>query len=652
MDDLFGVGDLIDGRYEVARSLSGGMGVVYLCLDPQGNRSVAVKTMLPGLAGDGWNWESFLQEAAVWTRISPHPNVVHAEDVFLGGPGRVPHLVLEFVAAGEGLGDASLTERLRRGRGLPREEALKYGLDIARGMRHAGDCVHGLVHRDLKPANILVGPDGNAKVTDFGLALAIRSIGSGALFRTVEEGDRSGTPSYMAPEQWSADPVDARADLYSFGVILYEMLTGVHVMAAHRGGLEQLRAAHQAGMAERAPIPQDWPDVLRELVLSCMALTPERRPSSWAETEAALAAAWTASTARPLPAAPTEAAISATGRLTRSLSLYSLGQAASAIGRGGHALGFYLEALELARAEKVRSVEAMVWNNVGNILRDRGRYGEALAAIDESLRLHRGLDDRRSVAGALLNRGNLLEMMGRCDVARVNIRESAARFEELGDRLGLALVWLAMAADQGSDALHHAEAALAVFQEMGDRRHQAAAFSRISSIHRKLGDPVLALEFSERGLDLALQISDRVGAAIELMNQGYLHLDINPGGLVQAILCWYRSLELADLTGRRLLVGQNTYALATHLSKHAHPRRNPAEYEIVLGLARHAVRAYGDCRRPELESDAVALVFHMERKLDLLRQMGTFVNHGDPRPEYAPGAAYLAATNARFTGKN
>jgi hypothetical protein len=99
----------------------------------------------------------------------------------------------------------------------------------------------------------------------------------------------------------------------------------------------------------------------------------------------------------------------------------------------------------------------------------------------------------------------------------------------------------------------------------------------------------------------------------------------------------YRSLDLADLTGDQMMGGQNTYAPARYLSELAHPQPNSGEYQIALGLARRALRAYYDHRRPELVHDAMNLAFHLERKFEFLQQMHKLADHGPLRPEFEPG---------------
>ncbi len=153
-------GALIAGQYEVAgRPLLGGMGIVYLCLDRQTERPVALKTFRPEYLPDRDTRDRFLREGTIWVNLGSHPHIVCAYGVEHIGDGREVYLVLEQIAKEQGRQDASLRAWLTLGKGMPVEQALLIGLQIARGMRYAAEQVPGLVHRDLKPENVLVGAD-------------------------------------------------------------------------------------------------------------------------------------------------------------------------------------------------------------------------------------------------------------------------------------------------------------------------------------------------------------------------------------------------------------------------------------------------------------------------------------------------------------
>ena len=203
-------------RYAVEREIgAGGMAVVYLAEDLKHRRSVAIKVLKPELAASLGS-DRFLREIEIAARLS-HPHILPLFDS--GAANDLLYYVMPFVA-GE-----SLRTKLARERQLPVDEALRLTREIASALGSAHQ--QGIVHRDIKPENILLA-DGIALVADFGIARALRSSranGDTASPLTMV-GLALGTPAYMSPEQFAADDVDGRADLYALGCVLYEMLTG------------------------------------------------------------------------------------------------------------------------------------------------------------------------------------------------------------------------------------------------------------------------------------------------------------------------------------------------------------------------------------------------------------------------------------------
>jgi eukaryotic-like serine/threonine-protein kinase len=204
------IGTLINGRFRLDEQVgSGGMSTVYRAFDETLERTVAIKLMHRSLSGDPQQLERFRREARAAARLS-HPHVVTVIDA--GEDDGHPYIVFEFVD-GE-----TLKGRIKRLERLPVPEAVAYGIEIGRalGAAHA----ERLVHRDVKPQNVLIDPDGRAKVTDFGIA---RSLEDGGLTAT---GRVLGTTDYVSPEQALGEDVTAESDIYSLGIVLYEMVTG------------------------------------------------------------------------------------------------------------------------------------------------------------------------------------------------------------------------------------------------------------------------------------------------------------------------------------------------------------------------------------------------------------------------------------------
>ena len=240
------------GQYEIASlPMMGGMGVVYFALD-HGNdgRPVALKTFRSELLPDRAARDRFLREGTAWIELGSHPHIVRCYKVEYIDP--TAFLVLELIAKEQSMPDASLRSWLIPGRPLPIDQALLFALQIARGMQYATEKIPGFVHRDLKPENILVGADTLAgtninrlRVTDFGLVKTTENPDTSGMKDNrdnlkpsqVQFTRGAGTPLYMAPEQWMGKPVGPFTDIYAFGCILQEILTGQY--AAYGNTLDE-----------------------------------------------------------------------------------------------------------------------------------------------------------------------------------------------------------------------------------------------------------------------------------------------------------------------------------------------------------------------------------------------------------------------------
>src|SRR5581483_4250621 len=204
------VGTRLGGRYRLeARIGQGGMSTVYRALDETLQRRVAVKLMNREVVSDSAQLERFRREARAVAQLN-HPHIVGVIDA--GEDEGRPYIVFEYVE-GE-----TLKERIRRGGRLPIPEAVAYAIEIARalGAAHA----RHIVHRDVKPQNVLIDEEGSCKVTDFGIARTLDEEGLTADGRVL------GTTDYVSPEQALGQPVTGQSDLYSLGIVLWEMLAG------------------------------------------------------------------------------------------------------------------------------------------------------------------------------------------------------------------------------------------------------------------------------------------------------------------------------------------------------------------------------------------------------------------------------------------
>ncbi len=269
------------GRYRIDEKLGqGGMGIVYAARDVDLGRRVALKVLPRAAVADPDRRRRFLREARTAAALS-HPNLAALFDV--GDTDGTVFLAMELVRG------ASLRTRIAAApRGIPVAEALGIAVQIARGLGEAHAA--GVVHRDLKPENVMMGEDGTVKVVDFGLAkLAAPEPGSvdgGDL--STQDGKILGTPSYMAPEQAKGSRVGATADVFSLGVVLYEMLTGERPFA----GATLVDVLVAIARDSPAPPSKRSPGVSKELdriVLRCLAKDPDARFADGAAVARALA---------------------------------------------------------------------------------------------------------------------------------------------------------------------------------------------------------------------------------------------------------------------------------------------------------------------------------------------------------------------------
>ena len=251
------------GAHTIVREIGrGGMGVVYLARDERLERDVAIKALPEELAADAARLERFEREAKSLAQLS-HPNIAGIHGVE-EQDGR-KFLVLEYVP-GETLG-----ERLGRGP-IPVDEALELAAQIAAGAEAAHDA--GVIHRDLKPDNIKVTPEGRIKVLDFGLA---RTAGSGVTAADAPTvvgasptipGAILGTAAYMSPEQARGRFVDKRTDIWSFGAVLYEMLTGASPFAGETATDSIGAVLHKDVALDR--LPGGTPAAVRRVLAGCL----------------------------------------------------------------------------------------------------------------------------------------------------------------------------------------------------------------------------------------------------------------------------------------------------------------------------------------------------------------------------------------------
>jgi serine/threonine-protein kinase len=265
----FTPGLIIAERYRIVALLGrGGMGEVYRAEDLKLSQVVAIKFLPETLSKDPGALQRFHAEVRIARQVS-HPNICRVFDI--GDADGIPFLTMEFVA-GEDL--ASLIRRIGR---LSPDKATEIARQICAGLAAAHE--RGVIHRDLKPANVMLDEAGKVRVTDFGLAAIAASI-SGAEAR-------AGTPAYMAPEQLAGKEVTPKSDIYSLGLVLYEILTGKRAFEA--ATLPELIKAREAGLlTSPSTLVRDLDPLLDRVILRCLEKDPAQRPASALQVAAAL----------------------------------------------------------------------------------------------------------------------------------------------------------------------------------------------------------------------------------------------------------------------------------------------------------------------------------------------------------------------------
>ncbi|MEO6235418.1 MAG: protein kinase [Vicinamibacterales bacterium] len=270
------VGQSFGPRYHIIRVLgAGGMGVVYQAWDAELNVAVAVKVIRPEALGDSGNSaevERRFKRELVLARNVTHRNVVRIHD--LGERDGIKYLTMPFVE-GEDLSGV-----LRRRGKLPIPEVLGIGKQVAAGLAAAHQA--GVIHRDLKPENIMLAADGTALIMDFGISRSMSGTGTATALGAVV-----GTLEYMAPEQAQGQPVDPRADMYAFGLILYDMLTGRQRVAGRDNPMSEIMSRMQHAPPPLRQLDAAMPEALEALVSRCVEPMADKRfPTTAALVEA------------------------------------------------------------------------------------------------------------------------------------------------------------------------------------------------------------------------------------------------------------------------------------------------------------------------------------------------------------------------------
>lgn len=255
-------GKVIGDRFEILSTLgAGGMGIVYKVRDRELDDLVALKMLKRDVWGDKDLLERLKSELKLARKIT-HPNVLRTFD--FGEVDGIPFITMEYVRG------ITLRYLLQQTGSLPYSAGLRLARQLCRGLAAAHDV--GVLHRDIKPENLIVQPNGNAKLMDFGIARPIARMDEGQ----TQPGTVLGTPQYLAPEQLQGKPIDERADLWAVGVVLYELFTS-HTPFKGDNPMQVIVATLNEQPTPPRQYWQEMPEQLEQIILRCLARDPSRR---------------------------------------------------------------------------------------------------------------------------------------------------------------------------------------------------------------------------------------------------------------------------------------------------------------------------------------------------------------------------------------
>lgn len=590
-------GDKIADRYEVVKVLTGGMGVVYLCADhAKDGCPVALKTFKPKYLPDRAARDRFLREGTIWVGLGHHPNIVRAHRVERLAGGLEIYLVLEWVAQAENKEDASLRAWLQGGQTLPLDEALLFALHIARGMNHAVGKIPGLIHRDLKPENVLVGRDGSARVTDFGLSGVLVSLKEGIwrsdssksnFHRTQFTRGALGTPLYMSPEQWTKGAsLDMRADIYAFGCILFEMLAGYRPVSGK--SVQDLARAHKTGQV--AELPDDLPLEVQVLIKGCMAVQADKRFQTWAGVEKAVMLVYRRVVKQDAPrVGKHEESSGQIEDIAAGWSYDAMGLSYHDIGRHDLAAGYFERVIWIARQAGDYALEGAGLSHLGATCLATGDVLGAIEFHEQHLIIARQIGDQGGESDALGNMGRAYRELGETNRALVCYEEQLELAQSINDHIreGQALSNLGSLSLRDGDtqeAMRAYKQALSIIWQTKDQVGEGRILADIGRVYAEQEDPRRAFQFYEQALDIAQKVGDRVGEGNVLGRLGKLHRE--EGDDQQALWFLINSLGVKQEIGDRLGEGQTLCDLGEIYLDAEETQQAIESYQTALTIAR------------------------------------------------------------------
>ncbi|OGO13641.1 MAG: hypothetical protein A2Y53_07545 [Chloroflexi bacterium RBG_16_47_49] len=588
----------IDNKYQVLKVLTGGMGIVYLCLDKeQDDFPVALKTIKPEFLANPDARNKFLREANIWIQLGLHPNIVHAYKVEYFPEKHETYIVTEFIQTPQGLTDASLRSWIITGRNNL-ERVLNFSIQIIHGMKYATAQIPDLVHRDLKPENILIGPDEIAKVTDFGIASSL--YGSVPVEGKLSLGyinDKThnviGTLWYMSPEQLKAQSLDCRSDIYAFGLILYEMLSGKPAIIGQND--QQIILSHLNGDALRKSSANIDDKNLTELIMKCVQPEARERYKDWGDLENSFNAVYKTILGKSPPEDEYPIDVSLYGIYQKGYSYLALGVSYLDTGDYGKAESFAQKALELAQKIDTPRLEAAAVSTLGMISSQIGVYETAINNFEYSIKINIKLFDYASQAMNLGNMGGVYQKHGEIGKARDYFQKSLelARSEGL---LGVQAAQLGNMgisfAEQGDfqKAIDYYNQAIVILINRNNEVSLSTNYSNLANIYLLIGDLSSSEKNNLKALELAIKNGVMPQQCIILNNLA--NVAIAKGELPQALKILTDAVSISNEIGDNSGLCTSLASLAK-ISGMRHDYKEAIEnYEQALSIANELNNLY------------------------------------------------------------
>ncbi|MHB8778663.1 MAG: tetratricopeptide repeat protein [Anaerolineales bacterium] len=641
---------IIAERYEVIKSLSGGMGMIYLCKDKADNDApIALKTIQSKFLPNLDSREKFLHEATIWIELGCHPNIVQAYRAEYFIPLHEIYLALELIPIAPGRKDPSLRSWIIPNMPMQISKALKICLDITRGMKFASKKVPGLVHRDLKPENILLGLDGTARITDFGLVKVPNIKNKTKDQEKAIEG--VGTPLYMSPEQWLDQPTFARTDIYSFGCIVYELLTGN--LAVNGNTTDKLIQNHIQGMAFQKASNLNAHFSIKRFLINCLSPNPEKRFQTWEIVEKELVNLFQEVLNVKIEDESIAIDVGKLGQIRKGESLLAIGSSYLDIGNPNAAIEYYKRAVKIGEVQEYPELISSCIGNIGIAKFNLGKFQEALSLYQQAIEI--GLKNRllEIVALNFGNKGNAFFAMGDFKQAQEHFEKVIQLAVEVHDKyqeflwkqnlanvysitgndkralilyqevytfaesqknlygISNALVNIGIALDRLGNFLDSQtsfEKALQIAEELGDQKILLLALSGISQVFAHQNKIAEAIKYGEMALSIAERIKDQNATCMALGNLSTYYTAI--GEFQKALPCVNQAIKLAKEVKNKQTVARGHLTLGYIMGM------NGKISEAIKNL-REATNLFKELGLPEYV-EASKLLQELRKQLGLL----------------------------------